>query len=72
MLDEIVVRTGITKDIVDEVILEQAKQSTDAPILARLSLLRAVFPIEEPGYTVHRQCGSGIQSMNNGAQQISG
>ena len=69
-LDEIVVRTGITKDVIDEVILGQAKQSTDAPNLARLALLRAGFPIEVPGYTVHRQCGSGIQSMNNGAQQI--
>ena len=70
VLDEITVRTGITKEVVDEVILGQAKQSTDAPNLARLALLRAGFPIEVPGYTVHRQCGSGIQSMNNGAQQI--
>lgn len=56
--------------MVDEVILGQAKQSTDSPNLARLALLRAEFPIEVPGYTVHRQCGSGIQAMNSGAQQI--
>lgn len=70
VLDEITVRTQIDKSLVDEVIMGQAKQSTDAPNLARLALLRAGFPIEVPGYTVHRQCGSGIQSMNNGAQQI--
>jgi acetyl-CoA C-acetyltransferase len=70
VLDEIVVRTGIEKSEVDEVIIGQAKQSTDSPNLARLALLRAGFPIEITGYTVHRQCGSGIQSMNNGAQQI--
>ena len=70
VLDEITVRTGIDKEHVDEVILGQAKQSTDLPNLARLSLLRAGFPIETPGYTVHRQCGSGIQAMNNGVQQI--
>jgi acetyl-CoA C-acetyltransferase len=70
VLDEIVVRTGIEKRNVDEVILGQAKQSTDTPNLARLALLRAGFPIEITGYTVHRQCGSGIQAMNNGAQQI--
>ena len=70
VLDEIVVRTGIEKSEVDEVIIGQAKQSTDSPNLARLALLRAGFPIEITGYTVHRQCGFGIQSMNNGAQQI--
>lgn len=70
VLDEIIVRTGIEKEEVDEVIIGQAKQSTDAPNLARLALLRAGFPIEITGYTVHRQCGSGIQAMNNGAQQI--
>ena len=70
VLDEILVRTEIDKSDVDEVIIGQAKQSTDAPNLARLALLRAGFPIEVPGYTVHRQCGSGVQAMNNGAQQI--
>ena len=70
VLDEIVQRTGIEKSEVDEVIIGQAKQSTDSPNLARLALLRAGFPIEITGYTVHRQCGSGIQAMNNGAQQI--
>ncbi|MEK4426114.1 thiolase family protein [Solibacillus sp. FSL K6-1523] len=70
VLDEITVRTQIEKSMVDEVILGQAKQSTDSPNLARLALLRAEFPIEVPGYTVHRQCGSGIQAMNSGAQQI--
>ena len=70
VLDEIAARTGIEKSEVDEVIIGQAKQSTDSPNLARLALLRAGYPIEITGYTVHRQCGSGIQSMNNGAQQI--
>ena len=70
VLDEITIRTGVEKSEVDEVIIGQAKQSTDSPNLARLALLRAEFPIEITGYTVHRQCGSGIQAMNNGAQQI--
>lgn len=70
VIDEIVTRTTIeTKDI-DEVILGQAKQSTDAPNLARLALLRAGLPVEIPGYTVQRQCGSGLQAIHNAAQQI--
>ena len=70
VISEIVARTGIDAKQIDEVILGQAKQSTDAPNMARLALLRAGLPIEVSGYTVHRQCGSGIQSMNNAQQQI--
>lgn len=55
---------------VDEVILGQAKQSTDSANLGRLALLRADLPEEVPGYTVHRQCGSGLQAINNAHMQI--
>jgi acetyl-CoA C-acetyltransferase len=70
VIQEIIVRTGIGKNEVDEVILGQAKQSTDSPNLARLALLRAGLPVEIPGYTVHRQCGSGLQAINNATLQI--
>lgn len=67
---EIAQRTGVDTAKIDEVIMGQAKQSTDSANLARLSLLRAGLPIEIPGYTVHRQCASGLQAINNAAQQI--
>ena len=70
VIKEIVLRTGIEKGEVDEVIFGQAKQSADSANLARLALLRAGLPVEVPGYTVHRQCGSGVQSINNAALQI--
>ncbi|MCF6094856.1 thiolase family protein [Microaerobacter geothermalis] len=70
VIEEIINRTGIEKNEVDEVILGQAKQSTDSANLGRLALLRAGLPVEVPGYTVHRQCGSGLQAINNAAQQI--
>ena len=40
------------------------------PNIGRLAALRAGLPVEVPGYTVHRQCGSSLQAINNGAQQI--
>lgn len=55
---------------IDEVILGQAKQSTDSANLGRLAALRAGLSIEVPGYTVHRQCGSGLQAINNAHAQI--
>lgn len=63
-------RTKLDSAIIDEVILGQAKQSADQSNVARVASLRADLPISVPGYTVHRQCGSGLQSINNAAQQI--
>jgi acetyl-CoA C-acetyltransferase len=70
VIGELIERTGIDKRKINEVIMGQAKQSTDSANMARLSLLRAGLPVEVPGYTIQRQCGSGIQSINNAAQQI--
>lgn len=70
VIGEVLRRTDMDENLIDEVILGQGKQSTDTPNLARVASLRAKLPIEIPGYTVHRQCGSGIQAINNAAQQI--
>lgn len=70
VIDEVISRTGIEKGEVDEVIIGQAKQSADSSNLARLALLRAGLPVEVPGYTVHRQCGSGLQAINSADLQI--
>ncbi|WP_019393321.1 thiolase family protein [Priestia filamentosa] len=72
VLDEVVKRADIPKEMVDEVIMGQAKQSADASNLARIASLRAGFPVEVPGYTIHRQCGSGVQAINSASQQIQG
>jgi acetyl-CoA C-acetyltransferase len=63
-------RAGIQGEQVDEVILGHAKQSADNPNIARLALLKAKLPIHVPAYTVHRQCGSGLQAVLNGSHQI--
>jgi acetyl-CoA C-acetyltransferase len=70
VLEEVVKRSGIEKSIVDEIILGQAKQSTDAPNIARVAALEGGFPEEVPAYTVHRQCSSGLQAILNAAWQI--
>lgn len=63
-------RSRLDGSEVDEVVWGHAKQSSDVPNLARLAALRSGLPVEVPGYTVHRQCGSGLQAINNAAQQI--
>ncbi|OUM86471.1 MAG: acetyl-CoA acetyltransferase [Bacillus thermozeamaize] len=70
VIEELLRRTGVDGAMIDEVILGHVKQSADQPNIARKAALRAGLPIEVPGYTVHRQCGSGLQAINNAAQAI--
>jgi len=63
---------GIPGDpgLIDEVIFGHGKQSSDTPNLARVASLYAELPIELPAYTVHRQCGSGLQAIVSAAQAV--
>ena len=70
VMQEALKRSGAKAEDIDEIIWGQAKQSSDQPNIARLAGLTAGFPIEVPAYTVHRQCGSGLQSVMNAAQSI--
>jgi len=62
---------GIPADEVDQVIFGNVLQtSSDAIYLARHIGLRVGVPQEVPALTVNRLCGSGFQSIVNGAQEI--
>ena len=70
VLQEALKRGNFVQDGLDEVILGQTKQNTDSPNLARVASVMAGFPVYIPAYTVHRQCGSGLQAVNNAVQAI--
>lgn len=70
VIGDAITRCGIEKGMVNEVIFGQAKQSTDAPNVARVAALMAGLPEEVPAYSVHRQCASGLQAIINAAFQI--
>ncbi|MDQ7096518.1 thiolase family protein [Desulfosporosinus sp. PR] len=63
-------RSGVDREVIDEVIAGQAKQTTDAPNIARVSALAIRLPESTPAYTVHRQCASGMQALLSAVQQI--
>ncbi|MGM9522609.1 MAG: thiolase family protein [Oscillospiraceae bacterium] len=69
-MDEAVKRAGIEKDVIDEVIVGQAKQTTDAPNIARVGALTIGIPESIPAYSVHRQCASGMQAILSAVMQI--
>ncbi|TWE04844.1 acetyl-CoA acetyltransferase family protein [Neobacillus bataviensis] len=70
-LKELVNRAGINPAIIDDVILGCVTQSGEqAGDIARVAALIAGFPIEVPGTTIDRQCGSSQQAVHFAAQAI--
>jgi len=63
-------RAGIEGGLVDEVIMGEARQSTESSNVARVAALRAGIPEEVPAYTVNRLCASSMQAMYCGYMQI--
>ena len=63
-------RSGVADDLVDEVILGEVRQSTEASNIARCVALEAGLPESVPGYTVNRLCASAMQATLCGCQEI--
>jgi acetyl-CoA C-acetyltransferase len=67
---EAVKRAGIQPADVDELILGEVGQIAQDGFVARAVGLSAGLPIETTAYSVNRQCGSGLQSIIDGAMRI--
>ncbi|HJR42788.1 MAG TPA: acetyl-CoA C-acyltransferase [Gemmatimonadaceae bacterium] len=67
----LVERTRVDAKRVDDVILGCANQAgEDGRNVARMALLLAGLPVEVPGQTVNRLCGSGLQAIASAAQAV--
>lgn len=67
---EVLQRSGIDPDLVDEVVLGNIAQPADATNVARVVALRAGIPVDRPAYTVQRNCASGMQAVTSAAEKI--
>lgn len=70
VIQSIVEKTGLDTHTLDEVIIAQSYSSSEAPCIGRYAALTAGLPIEVPGYTLDRRCGSGLQALINAAMTI--
>src|SRR6266702_4074369 len=67
----VVERSGIDPLAIDDVILGCTNQAgEDNRNVARMAVLLAGLPVEVPGQTVNRLCGSGLQAAASAAQAI--
>jgi 3-oxoadipyl-CoA thiolase len=71
VVKELVARTGIDPEAIDDVILGCTNQAgEDNRNVARMALLIAGLPETIPGQTVNRLCASGLQAVNTAAINI--
>ena len=71
VIGALVERTGIDPATIDDVILGAANQAgEDNRNVGRMAALLAGLPIEVPGQTVNRLCGSGLQAVISAAHAI--
>ncbi|WP_328903125.1 acetyl-CoA C-acetyltransferase [Streptomyces sp. NBC_00441] len=70
VIAEVVARTGIDPDRVDEVILGHSYPSAEAPAIGRVAALDAGLPQSVTGLQTDRRCGSGLQAVLDAVMQI--
>ena len=70
VLKELVKRTKIDPERIDDVIYAQGYGNGEAPCIARWSALAADLPITVPGYQLDRRCGSGLQAVIDAAMMV--
>ena len=71
VLDEIVERTGVKPEMIDDVIFGCVSQSgAQSGNIARTAVLASSLPESVPGTTVDRQCGSSQQAIHFAAQAV--
>ncbi|WNC14185.1 acetyl-CoA C-acyltransferase [Brevibacillus brevis] len=71
VIRKLIERNPIDPASIDDVIFGCANQAgEDNRNVARMSLLLAGLPVEVPGVTVNRLCGSGLEAVNQSANAI--
>jgi acetyl-CoA C-acetyltransferase len=70
VIRELLTRTGLPPDQVDDVLLGQGYANGEAPALGRVAALDAGLPVEVPGLQIDRRCGSGLQAVLEASMQV--
>ena len=70
ILKALIERSGIDPARIDDVVMAQSYANSEAPCLGRYAALEAGLPIEVPGMTLDRRCGSGLQAVIDAAMQV--
>lgn len=67
---EVISRSGISEDQVDQVIIGNILQGGQGMNPGRQVGIKSGLPVETPGMTLNRMCGSGLQAIVSAAQEV--
>ena len=67
---EVLSRAGIEGDVVDQIIVGNILQAGQGMNPGRQVGIKSGIPVEAPGMTLNRMCGSGLQAIISAAQEV--
>ena len=70
IVKELLAKTNINSNLIDELIIGNVGQPSNACNIARVIALKAGLPEDLIAYTVHRNCASGMQSITTGYEKL--
>ncbi|MDQ6606068.1 MAG: acetyl-CoA C-acetyltransferase [Actinomycetota bacterium] len=70
VITELLQRTGVPPQQIDDVLLGQCYPNGEAPAIGRVAALDAGLPVEVPGFQLDRRCGSGLQCVIEACMQV--
>jgi acetyl-CoA C-acetyltransferase len=70
LIRELVRRTGLSGNDIDDVVLGQGSPNGEAPAIGRVAALDAGLGTGVPGQQVDRRCGAGLQAVLTACMQV--
>jgi acetyl-CoA C-acetyltransferase len=70
VIEELVRRTSLPVEQIEDVILGQGYPNGEAPAIGRVAALDAGLGIEVPGLQLDRRCGAGLQAIAMAAMEV--
>ncbi len=70
VVGELVRRTSLPGEAVDDVVFGQGYPNGEAPALGRVAALDAGLPVEVPGLQIDRRCGAGLQALTLACMEV--
>src|SRR3989442_12259868 len=70
VIKEVVLRSGISPDSIDEIIMGNVVSAGVGQAPARQAAIHAELPDDIPAFTVNKVCGSGLKAVMLAAQAI--
>jgi acetyl-CoA C-acetyltransferase len=70
VVKELVRRTGVRSEDIDDVIFGQVYPNSEAPAIGRIAALDAGLDVSVPGMQLDRRCGSSLQAVINASMCV--